>query len=257
MMKSKCHIRVGKKQVSVVITFLLLFFISQAGATTVTCTSNDAIQIDVVSSAGSGTITVNPSAFGLNWDNVFENPGTAYTWRSPDSQTWDIYDGGTKLATVDQLSLTVQGDPTMDFGFAVKSYYDAAFLISSPLLTFGEITNPSEARAYSDVSTVMPTKLIGNFPDGKVYRAAYNITESFADLVQGPIQFPPTGTGGPILDSITGGVTSMQGLYSFSLSEGIGGIRSANAVSEFSITPEPATLALLALGSLVIRRRKA
>jgi len=263
-MNSKSRISVVKKQSFLVITLLILFFISQAGAT-VTCTTNDAIQVDVVSSLGSASFTLKPSEHTGNgsfvdWDTVFANPGTKYNWNLPVGQDFDIFDGGTKLAHVSQLSFAVQADPVMDFGFSVEAFAEGTtFTISSPLLTFSEIVNPSEVEAYSQVAANPgTTKVTGNLPGGKVYRAEYNGI-SFADLVDSPIAIPsPVVDEGTGVQSIAGGVTSMQGIYSFSLNQDmVGGNLSASAVSQYSIVPEPATLALLGLGSLVIRRRKA
>jgi PEP-CTERM motif len=263
MMNSGGHIWVGEKQAFVVVTLLVLFFVGQAGAS-FTCTSNDAIQIDVVSTLGSASFTVNPSASAgapFDWDEVFANPGTKYNWYLPVGEDFDIYDGAAKLAHVSQLSFAVQADPVMDFGFSVEGFAEGTtFTISSPLITFSEIVNPSEVEAYSQVSaTPGTTKVTGNLPGGKVYRAAYNTGGVFADLVDSPIGIPsPIASEGTGVQSIAGGVTSMQGIYSFSLSQDlVGGNLSADAISQYSIVPEPATLALLGLGSLVIRRRKA
>jgi PEP-CTERM motif-containing protein len=263
MMSSGGHIGVGKKQAFIVVTLLVLFFVGQAGAS-FTCTSNDAITINVVSTLGSATYTVNPSASPadpFDWDEVFANPGTKYNWYLPDTEQFDIYDGAAKLAHVSQLSFAVQADPVMDFGFSVEAFAEGTtFTISSPLLTFSQIVNPSEVQAYSEVSaTPGTTKVTGNLPGGKVYRAAYNAGGVFADLVDSPIAIPsPIAGEGTGVQSIAGGVTSMQGIYSFSLSTDlVPNSWSADAISQYSIVPEPATLALLGLGSLVIRRRKA
>lgn len=259
MMNSIIHIGEWKKQVFVVAFLISLFIFVQAGAAVI-CTTNDAIQINVVSGSMSGSVTLKPSLSAgspFNWTTVFNNPGTKYNWYLPAGERFDIFDsGGTKLARVFQLSFAVQGDPVMDFGFSVESYFDATFSISSPLLAFSPITNPLEVQAYSSVSAVYPTTLTGNFPNGKVYQAAYNISgtthDVFANLVNSPI-FGAPGSEGTGVQSITGGVTSMQGLFNFSLT---GSARSANAISQFSIVPEPATMLLLGLGAVLLRKKK-
>ena len=268
-MNSMGHVWLGKKQFFSVITLVILFFIVQAGASAAYST-NDEIQVDVVSGSLSGSIIIKPSDYGFNWNDVFNNPGTKYNWYLPVGEDFDIMDATdtVKLAHVSQLSFAVKGDPVMDFGFSVDAFAEGtAFTISSPSLTFSEILNPSEVEAYSQVNaTGGTTKLTGNLPGGKVYRAAYNAGGVFADLVDSPLALS-TGAGGEIgtedtgVGSIAGGVTSMQGIYSFSLWEDLvpnPAALQAAAVSEYSIVvPEPATLALLGLGALLLRRRKA
>jgi len=209
---------------------------------------------------------VNPSASAgapFDWDEVFANPGTRYNWYLPEDEKFDIYDDATgtvKLARVEQLSFAAEGDPVMDFGFSVQGFAEGTtFTLSSPLITFSEIVNPSEVEAYAEVSaTPGLTKVTGNLPGGKVYRAAYNTAGVFADLVDGPIAMPsPIADEGTGVQSIAGGVTSMQGIYSFSLgTDLVGSTWSADAVSQYSIIPEPMTVVLLGLGSIGLLRRK-
>lgn len=268
MMNSESCVWVEKRQIFAVITLLVFLFISHANAVVTTCTTNDAIQIDVVSGSYSASYTYNPSTSVGNpfdWDEVFANPDTKYNWYLPEDEQFDIYDstdGTTLLAHVSQLSFAVQADPVMDFGFSVDtSLLDTEFTISSPLITFGEIVNPSEVQAYSEVSATPGTsKITGNLTGDKVYSAVYNTSSVFANLVDSPIAIS---TGSPVADegtgiqSIAGGVTSMQGIYSFTLTrDQVGDTWSADAVSQYSIVPEPTTMALLGLGGLLLRKRR-
>lgn len=87
----------------------------------------------------------------------------------------------------------------------------------------------------------------------KLFRGMYNDTETFADILGG-YSFIPGGVWDDHLAPIAGEVTSMQPFWSLNVSSS--GFASGLAQYQINVVPEPATLCLLALGGLLLRRRK-
>ena len=91
---------------------------------------------------------------------------------------------------------------------------------------------------------------------GSVYAAYYNVPPGtvFAEFVSGLTTTTTTSasgnTGGWVLIPDT--VSNMQAQYSFTLSA----MDLASSTSNYLIVPEPAGLALLALGAVVLLRRR-
>lgn len=197
----------------------------------------------------------------FTWEDVYANPTERYTWNWNYSTPLQLRDGtGYLLGTLSSVSIAVEADPRLELGFAVASGENTThFTFSTEVLTFDEISvNTSESYALASITANNGAGIIGNFgDDDEAYQALYNGTELYADLVTpftaGPPYFANAGYETP---SISVGVTSMQAMWDFDLAGGF----SASGTSEYQITadviPEPASIVLLGLGSLVLFRKR-
>ena len=184
----------------------------------------------------------------------------------PVTDTWTWAGAGISLgevATLNQANLTIVGDPQIALGFALTAgMADTTVTITSAILSFNPLVNPDGAASAGVTLTQTggdPTAtLVGLTGDlGSTYAGYYNIVPPgtvFAEFIPGlttETTISDSGnTGGwiPIVDT----VSSMQAQYSFILSAE----DQASGTSNFLIVPEPAGFALLALGGVVLMRRR-
>ncbi len=169
-----------------------------------------------------------------------------------------------ELGRIEQLSMELIGDPAVGVNFAVSAgASDTVFTITSATLVFAPLASSigyaSAAVTVTDLDLngASLTGLLG----GKAYQATFDGGTLFASLID-PVIAP---VGGPmnshdrlpvlptLWQAMPASVSNMQGQFSFALSAN----DSASGTSYFEvIVPEPASLALLGLGALVLRRRR-
>ena len=211
------------------------------------------IQLDLDVMGGNGGLTSGHATIrtGIDWDDVLANPDEEYTWWMQNPLTIRAKNDSSQiLAVLDGVSVVFKADPVIELGFAVTAGdYDTAFSFSSPVLTFDPITNP-DARALASVTVGTDDTLTGAY-SYEAYRSLYNDTVVFADLVDTPVGWPG-GSEATEWQQILGTVSSMQAKWRFTVTaEGI-----ASGTSYYEIIPEPTTIALLGLGSLVLLRKR-
>jgi hypothetical protein len=185
----------------------------------------------------------------------------------PTTDTWSWMDSDIQLgdvATLNQATLVIVGDPQIAMGFALTAGgADTTVTITSAILSFGPFVNPDGAASAGLTLTETGgdpiANLVGLAGDvGSAYAAYYNVPPGtvFAEFVPGlttDTTISDDGdTGGWVLIADT--VANMQAQYSFTLSAE----DQASGTSNFLIIPEPAGLALLAFGgiSALARRRQ-
>ena len=170
--------------------------------------------------------------------------------------------GNHLLATIDSLSVALDGDPAVTLNFAVTAGASATFIsVTSSTVVFAPIEN-AEAFATAALSLTdgngNGATANGVFPGNKAYQARFNGGTVFADLISpvaagpgssslGTERVPLTGT-----DVIPGFITSIQSQFSFVLSAR----DSASGTSRFQvdipppIVPEPSSWVLASLAVL-------
>jgi hypothetical protein len=205
--------------------------------------------IDVESALGSESWSI--ASADVNYDPATET----WSWSGNNISLGDV-------ATLEQAFLTVVGDPQIALGFAIAAgEADTTVTITSTILSFDPLVNPDGAASagvtLTEAGSNPPATLVGLAGDlGSVYAAYYNVPPGtvFAEFVPGLTTdttiSDSDSTGGWVLIPDT--VSNMQVQYSFTLSA----MDLASSTSNYLIVPEPAGLALLALGAVALLRRR-
>lgn len=216
------------------------------------------------------------ATFQLGANDLFQDENGNYWWATQNQMTFNDPTSGEEVFTLNpegrETSMYTIQDPQVTLNFAVQSGGSATtFTIASALLTFAPITNGT-ARAGSSVTITdingagpagTTARLLGSSPTGSgmSYLTQFN---GFAPLNTGttfveqiasvsetlPFQSESASANQPFT-LVPGAVSSMSSVMQFSLSAR--DIAAGNAI--FEIVPEPASIALLSLGLLALRRR--
>ncbi|RMF79253.1 MAG: PEP-CTERM sorting domain-containing protein [Planctomycetota bacterium] len=208
--------------------------------------------------------------FSTNEEGILTDPtGTIEIGRvNPDFAS--IWTGNGNLDPGD-MALHNQGsgfnyveDPIANLNFAVQAGpAGSIFKITSALLTFPTITNGtgSASASYTVTDITGDGATLGGLDTitGGAYRAAYNGFAdgggtTFASYFAGGITAPVFGTANPTQNTgptIIPSVSDISTIAHFSLTP----FDLASGTTTFSVVPEPASVALLAVGLALIRRR--
>lgn len=201
-----------------------------------------------VSGSGTQSGTVETD---LDWDVINANPDEIYTWELDDPI--EVVLGVGNTAYIDGLSIGVKADPRITFGFAGSAgNSDTHFIFTSDVLPVNPALINAQGTVSASVTFGFPgDSLVGNY-GGKAYRAVYNGSQIFADLVETPAYYP-SASGFVPSTPIAGAVTSMQAMWDVTISAG----GEASGSSNFTISiPEPTTIALLGFGAFSLFSRK-
>lgn len=215
------------------------------------------ITIQAVSGGNVGTTVI----------TVPDTVGSGDRWTAALGAGQPIYGAGdVLLATVRLVELQVNQDPSVELNFAVDANAaDTLFTITAPTVFFGAAANP-QGNAHATLTVTdndgNGAAATGQFAGAKSYRAIYNGATDWAYLVDTVTAAAfDSGDGGgrrptlPTIDEmIAATLTSIGAEYQFILSAN----DSASGTSNFTVTPEPATLALVLGGAALamVRRRR-
>lgn len=234
--------------------------IGMLAATASADVSNVVFSVTATNSQGTATWQ------GTVVDGYFDDVAGTYDWAM--SGPLDLVDptNGNVIATLTEGSTHLVMDPQINLTFAVQAgNTDTSFTISSALLSFSTINSAvgksSAAMSVTDLSGDGAT-LTGDSANGLAYLTQYNgfvpggttFSEDINTISAGAFlsgnassNVPPIGT-----SPIGGSVSNMSAQIKFVLSAN----DIASGTTNFEITPEPATLALLGAGFGLIRRRR-
>jgi hypothetical protein len=195
-----------------------------------------------------------------------------YMWNLPAPVTLRTGTGA-PVATVNSLSVTYQADPQVLLTFDLINTdptNPVSFSVASGAIGFVPSVPNAVARASTSITltdgATDGASITGTFTNGGIYQARYSNTSPvnsgtvFSNLV-GPVSFGPGGVAASVSDHLGTYVNPiplnttaymMEAEFSFVLSAG----DEASGTSQFVITPEPTSMLLLSLGSVLALRRR-
>jgi len=170
----------------------------------------------------------------------------------------DLLAMGEVDAGIEKLAFKINNDPEVGIEFGVRAGTSATtYSIASDIVTFDALINPT-AEASAGITLTdrngNGAAITGLFAGGKVHQARYNSSSVYANLVSGFSTSSGTNTGYEEkgADVISGNVSSIESEFYFTLSAK----DSASGTSTLVVVPEPATVAILAIGVLSLVRKK-
>lgn len=166
-----------------------------------------------------------------------------------------IMAGEVSLGVAD-VTVGVKADPYISLDFSVTTPANAvAYTFTSSLLSFDELT-ATQGYAYASIGiSTDGSQLFGGQSGLKAYKALYNGL-TWKDMLQTPLEGEGTFDDFVNWETMPSNVSSMQAQFKFTL-EG-NSLASGSSYYEVigELVPEPATIALLACGSLLLSRRR-
>ena len=206
-------------------------------------------EVQATSAAGTGTYTV--------YTEDVTPTGSTWTWFGFGIP---LTDGDNTIAFVEMAVVNIMEDPLVAVTFAITAgEYDTTVSVSTATVGFPTINNAIGSASVGVTLTEADgntATLTGNGPNGLVYLTEYNGGTTFAefiDQVYEPVAYgsedASADTGGfvPIVDP----VSSVAGHLDFVVTAN----DSASSTSNFVVMPEPASIMLLVLGVVALRRR--
>ena len=210
---------------------------------------------------------------GIDWEDVLDHPDPHHPFTHTATSIPAIYDptpgnpdSGDEIivTTIDEITVTVKANPYILLGFAVSTGVNPVnYSFESELKSFPAYKNVSGyANAGCGISTD-GTYLLGAYGDDlKAYRAVYNDSSVFADLIAtipliyGDNSFSDEYGVGYTYMPISGDVSNIQSFWQFEL--GPNGTASGSSYFDIvgQLVPEPASMFLLGLGGLALLRKR-
>jgi hypothetical protein len=196
------------------------------------------------------------ASFDVMTDTVSHNTGTGtYSWSTGPIV---LANGNTPIATLTSAFVTIIGDPTIGMSFSVVAgSSDTTFNVTTGTLSYGAL-NPSTGVASAGMTVTESdgntASITGAGAGGNSYSAFYNGSSIFTSLIPSVVTGVPFGSNtvsGITGPTAIGATTDMTVGYSFTVTAN----DQASSTSAYTITPEPASLALVAVGLLALRRR--
>jgi hypothetical protein len=191
--------------------------------------------------------------------NFFSGTGGSWSGNAYDSTLTavDVYSGGNKIATITGMTISFSkaGSPQVGLGFSVEAAANTTFDFAVTIPDIVPVTNPHALVSASygvDSADADGATIAGLFGANMVYQARTNQLGTF-NLAEGMTigGFDSNGNAQDASGMISGTVSSLTAEYYFSLTSE----DAANGTSTF-IIPEPITIGLLALGTLVLARKR-
>ena len=237
-----------------------------AGSAQGASVSSDIFTIEVSSSLGTGSFTAN-LVDAIPFPDFF-------LWQLPSSIAITDTNTNTVLGSLVDARVIIDDQPGGGLSEGVRiglSYTfqaagaDTDLVVSSGVATFAAIP---DAEAYASAGMPMTDNsqdgnatAAGGFGNGAAFRATFNGSNAFADLLTNPVSVANPGgsnddndengtAGSPI--GLGQSVTSISTEFRASITAG----DSVGGTSVFAVVPSPATSGLLALGGLVAARRR-
>jgi hypothetical protein len=218
-----------------------------------------AFRIEASNGTGSGVLE-----WGLN-DLTYDKETNTWSW-SQGSSIEILDEDEDVVATLQNANVYIQGDPSINLGFAVQAGdTDTTFTITTALLSFATIQNADgQAGAgftITDVDNNGAVFTAGN-GTGHGYLAQYNgvvptgtdFTRLIGDFSSGAGKSASSSDNDPAngYRPVGGDVDDMSARVQFTLSAN----DLASGTNSYEIVPEPSALLLAALGALALIRRK-
>lgn len=208
-----------------------------------------------------GAMATNVDGATASWIGFETLDPVTGAWSIPGSITLQSADGSV-VGEITNLSGAIDADPSASVTFGVVAgSADTSFTIVSSVVSFAPLTDPVGTAGASvtvtDFNNSGSASLVGQYPGPFSFEALYNGANVFTSL-DGPATVSSVGgsntqTGNVLSTTIPGAVSSIQALFSFTLSaHDLGSGTGTFTVSPSPPVPEPSTLGLLAIGSVVL-----